>query len=74
MEILQPAPGHGYSRPRPNSSLHRYAYDREIIRAIDELGGLFAADPALEPFSGLGDVDVVFVDSRGVALGGDSSP
>lgn len=61
--------GHGYSRPRPRSSLHRYAYDRELFHAIDELGGLFAADPTHGPFSALGDVDVVFVDSQGVALG-----
>ncbi|MBM6545686.1 hypothetical protein JNO54_05975 [Janibacter sp. YIM B02568] len=31
----------GYPRPQPTAVLHRYPYDRGILRALNEVGGLF---------------------------------
>ncbi|MGA4508137.1 hypothetical protein ACQB6R_03790 [Propionibacteriaceae bacterium G1746] len=64
--------GNGYARPRPNAVKHRFAYDRAIIRAIDDLGGFFPDDPFPNPsprWTGLGDVDVVFLDEHDRVLG-----
>lgn len=66
-------PRPGYTRPEPAAVLHRYRYDREILTAIDELGGLF--EPVTTRFgesarfTALGDVDVVFLDSSGRVIG-----
>lgn len=63
-------PGNGYyHRPRPNVVKRRFAYDRDIIRAIDALGCFFPDSNGSEQWTGLGDVDVVFLDKEGRMLG-----
>lgn len=62
-------PGNGYSRARPASVVHRFAYDREILRALEELGGLFAEEGSAAPWTQLGDVDVVLRDAANRAIG-----
>lgn len=63
----------GYERPQPKAVLHRYPYDRAIIRALVDLGGFFV--PISSPhgdrveYTGLGNVDITFLDQRGVVLG-----
>ncbi|MGA4670881.1 hypothetical protein ACPCG0_13960 [Propionibacteriaceae bacterium Y1923] len=61
--------GNGYARPRPTAVKRRYPYDRDIIAAIEALGGFFAEDSNPGPWTGLGNVDVVFLDERGTVLG-----
>ena len=62
-------PGNGYSRLRPTAVVHRFAYDREILRALEELGGLFAEEGSAAPWTELGDVDLVLRDAQGRAIG-----
>lgn len=62
-------PGHGYARQRPTAVKRRYAYDRDIVQALDTLGGFFPDAASTEPWTGLGDVDVVFLDKNGKVLG-----
>ena len=62
-------PGNGYSRPRTTAIKRRYAYDRAIIRAIDSLGCFFPEATSSAQWTGLGDVDVVFLDKRGKMIG-----
>lgn len=62
-------PGNGYQRSRPTAVKRRFAYDRDILRAVDALGGIFPAQASTESWTGLGDVDVVFLDSMGRVLG-----
>lgn len=57
--------GTGYARPRPRAVRRRFPYDRDIVHAIEEFGGLFTA----RGFSDLGDVDVVFRDEHDLVLG-----
>ncbi len=63
----------GYQKPAPHAVLHRYAYDREVLRAIEELGGLFTyastATGETVNFSHLGNVDVAFIARDGAVLG-----
>jgi hypothetical protein len=63
----------GYRRPQPSAVLHHYPYDRAIVRALDDLGGIFqyVRDPAgdVVRFTGLGNVDITFVDRSGSILG-----
>ncbi|MGD7732779.1 hypothetical protein ACQCX5_07430 [Propionibacteriaceae bacterium G57] len=64
--------GNGYARPRPNAVKRRFAYDRAITRAIEDLGGFFPEDPNPDPlhrWTGLGDVDVIFRDEHDHVLG-----
>lgn len=62
----------GYSRPQHAAVLHRYAYDRAIFTALDDLGGLFtcSASPAGDrvDFTHIGDVDLTLLDGRGQVL------
>ncbi|WP_146137427.1 hypothetical protein [Gulosibacter molinativorax] len=62
-------PGNGYAKERPNSVTLRYAYDRDIIRAIESLGGFFPDESNPKHWTGLGDVDVIFLDGRGHVIG-----
>lgn len=66
-------PRPGYRRPQPNAILHRYPYDRAIVRTINELGGLFeyvaAATGDTVHFTRLGNVDVTFLDRYDEVLG-----
>lgn len=62
-------PGNGYARSRPTAVKRRFAYDRDILRAVDGLGGIFPAEASRESWTGLGDVDVVFLDPTGRVLG-----
>lgn len=63
-------PGNGYYwRGRPSVIRRRYAYDRSIIRAIDELGVFFPGPGSAEHWTELGDVDVIFLDARERMLG-----
>ncbi|ALO66141.1 hypothetical protein NHF46_17275 [Arthrobacter alpinus] len=63
-------PGNGYYfRPRPTVVKRRFAYDRDIIRAIDFLGCFFPDSASSEQWTELGDVDVVFLDKWGKMLG-----
>lgn len=63
-------PGNGYyHRPRPKVVKRRFAYDRDIIRAIDALGCFFPDPNSSEQWTGLGDVDVVFLDKDEKMLG-----
>ena len=63
-------PGNGYyGRDRPNVVKRSYAYDRDIIRAIESLGGFFPDPESTSPWTGLGDVDVIFLDRNGKLLG-----
>jgi hypothetical protein len=63
----------GYRRPQPSAVLNRYPYDRTILHALEDLGGLFeyASTPTgdLVRFTRLGNVDVTFLDRRGSVLG-----
>lgn len=63
----------GYQRPQPSAVLHRYPYDRAVIRALDELGGIFQiiSTPTgeLTRFTGLGNVDVSFLDRHDIVIG-----
>ena len=61
--------GNGYSRPRLTAVKHRFAYDRDILRALERLGGLFPDAASADSWTGLGDVDLVFLDARGNVLG-----
>ncbi len=61
--------GNGYSRSRPAAVKRRYAYDRDIIRAIDALGGFFPDASNADRWTELGNVDVVFLDEQGHVLG-----
>lgn len=61
--------GAGYSRPRSAAVKLRFAYDRDIIRELDALGGFFSKTASPEPWTALGDVDVVFLDARDNVLG-----
>lgn len=62
-------PGNGYSRPRLTAVKRRFAYSRDIIRALDDLGGFFPDTASTELWTELGDVDVVFLDKQGKLLG-----
>ncbi|TFD66959.1 hypothetical protein [Cryobacterium sp. Hb1] len=62
-------PGNGYARQRLTAVKRRFAYDREIIQALDGLGGFFPDVASTEPWTELGDVDVVFLDKHGEVLG-----
>lgn len=63
-------PGNGYYvRSRPDVVKRSYAYDRDIIRAIESLGCFFPAPESGEQWTGLGDVDVIVLDRRGAMLG-----
>lgn len=66
-------PRPGYQRPQPIAILHRYPYHREVLHALDELGGLFefVTDPTGDTvnFTRLGNVDVTFPDCSGKVLG-----
>lgn len=59
----------GYQRSEPRAVLHRYAYDRSIIAALRDLGGLFIW--VIHPrgdrveLTGLGTVDLSIYDTRG---------
>jgi hypothetical protein len=63
----------GYHRPQPTAVLHRYSYDRAILHALDDLGGIFeyVSTPTgdLARFTRLGNVDVTFLDRHGSVLG-----
>jgi len=63
----------GYSRPQPSALLHCYPYDRSILQAVDDLGGIFeyvsASSGDVVRFTGLGNVDVTFCDRLGSVLG-----
>lgn len=59
----------GYQRAEPRAVLHRYAYDRSIIAALRDLGGLFSwvshpRGDRVEP-TGLDTVDLAIYDVRG---------
>lgn len=60
--------GCGYARPRPGASCHRYRYDRRLLAVLDQWGGPMA-DSAAQPFTALGDVDLVLVGERDQVLG-----
>lgn len=62
-------PGNGYDNTRHKAVKHRFAYDRDIIDALDDLGAFFPEKRSKNPWTRLGDVDVVFLDSRGKTLG-----
>lgn len=63
-------PGNGYYyRSRPTVVKRRFASDRDIIRAIDKLGCFFTEAESSQQWTGLGDVDVVFLDKAGKMLG-----
>ncbi|MBO1031251.1 hypothetical protein IPV09_07860 [Tessaracoccus sp. SD287] len=59
----------GYDRAEPRAVLHRYGYDRAIISALADLGGLFVLhrDPRGDrvDFTDLGNVDLSFYDATG---------
>lgn len=59
----------GYQRAEPRAVLHRYAYDRSIIAALRDLGGLFiwVLDPRGDrvDLTSLGTVDLAIYDARG---------
>lgn len=63
----------GYSRSQPDAVLLRYRYDREIVRALEDLGGFFSyvATPTGDQIheTDLGNVDVAFLDAGGDLLG-----
>ncbi|MBB5750333.1 hypothetical protein GGQ69_002672 [Micrococcus sp. TA1] len=63
----------GYQRPQPSAVLHRYSYDRAILHALEELGGIFeyVSTPTGDRvrFTRLGNVDVTFLDRHGSVLG-----
>ena len=63
----------GYHRPQPSAVLHRYPYDRAILQALEELGGIFdyvsTPNGDVVQFTGLGNVDVTFLDRSGTVLG-----
>lgn len=63
----------GYPRPQPTAVLHRYPYDRAILRALNDLGGLFeyvsAPTGDTVSFTRLGNVDVTFLDHANTVLG-----
>lgn len=62
--------GNGYSgRPRVDAIKRRYAYDRDIISAIEQLGGFWPDETDEAQWTQLGDVDVVFLDKKGRMLG-----
>lgn len=62
----------GYHRAEPGAVLHRYDYDRTIIRALDDLGGLFTVVTGPRgdhvEWTALGDVDLSVSDARGALL------
>lgn len=62
-------PGNGYGNTRDKAVKHRFAYDRDIIDAINELGAFFPDVKSKIQWTRLGDVDVVFLDKRGNTLG-----
>lgn len=63
-------PGNGYyGRARPTVVKRSYAYDRDIIRAIESLGCFFPEAVNKKQWTELGDVDVIFLDKRGKMLG-----
>jgi hypothetical protein len=63
----------GYSRAQPSAGLHRYPYDRAILQALEDLGGIFeyVSNPTgdLVRFTPLGNVDVTFLDRNGLVIG-----
>lgn len=62
--------GNGYYvLNRPTVVKLSYAYDRDIIRAIDSLGCFWPDAGSKEQWTELGDVDVVFLDAKGLLLG-----
>lgn len=64
------APGNVYYyRSRPAAIRRRFAYDRDIIRAVDNLGCFWPDLASSEQWTELGDVDVVFLDKQGKMLG-----
>lgn len=67
IEGVGPRPG--YQRADPKAVLHRYAYDRSIIIALRDLGGLFTwlthPHGAHVEQTALGDVDLAIYDTRG---------
>lgn len=63
-------PGNGYyGRARPSVVKRSYAYDRDIIRAIESLGCFFPEAVSKKQWTELGDVDVIFLDKHGKLLG-----
>lgn len=58
-----------YRRARPTVVKRSYAYDRDIIRAIESLGCFFPEAVNKKQWTELGDVDVIFLDKRGKMLG-----
>lgn len=65
-------PRPGYHRAEPRAVLHRYAYDRSIIAALRDLGGLFTlvTGPRGDrvELTDLGNVDLAVYDSSGRLL------
>lgn len=58
---VEPENGY-YFRPRPKVVKRRFAYDRDIIRAIDRLVCFFPDSVSSEQWTELSDADVVFLD------------
>ncbi len=58
-----------YRRGRPTAVKRSYAYDRDIVRAIESLGCFFPEAASKKHWTELGDVDVMFLDRRGKILG-----
>ncbi|USQ75570.1 hypothetical protein [Ornithinimicrobium cryptoxanthini] len=62
-------PRPGYQRADPKAVLHRYAYDRSIIAALRDIGGLFTlvTSPRGDrvEWTELGDVDLAIYDRSG---------
>lgn len=63
----------GYQRPQPSAVLHRYRYDRSILQAVADLGGLFeyvsAPTGDSVTFTRVGNVDVTFLDHSDTVIG-----
>lgn len=49
--------------------MRRFPYSRDVIRALDDLGGFFTDGAGRWPFTTLGYVDVAFLDKQGSVLG-----
>lgn len=63
-------PGNGYyGRSRSSVVKRSYAYDRDIIRAIEIFGCFFPEVASKKQWTELGDVDIIFLDKRGKMLG-----
>lgn len=61
-------PRPGYLNRQPNVWVYRVPYDRSLIFAMQDAGGLFgtAQDGGLDQWN---DVDVYFLDARGLVIG-----